>query len=82
MKELYTKPKGEEILGSYLHTETTGVGLPIPFPRNAPVSKRRKKSFDVKMKDRIFFNRNQTQRSNQNHPSSKDVVTEKFLILD
>ena len=51
MKELYTEPKDEEILGSYLHAEATGVDLPIPLPRNAPVPKRRKNSSDVQMKD-------------------------------
>ena len=51
MKELYTEPKDEEILGSYLHAEATGVDLPIPLPRNSPVPKRRKKLSDVKMKD-------------------------------
>ena len=83
VKELYTEPKDEEILCSYLHAEATGVDLPIPLPRNVPVPKRRKKSSDVQTKDiRNFFNRNQTQRSNQNHPSSKDVTTEKVVILD
>ena len=83
VKELYAKHKGEEILGSYLHAGATGVDLPIPLPRNVPVPKRRKKSSDVQTKDiRNFFNRNQTQRSNQNHPSSKDVTTEKVVILD
>ena len=77
VKELYAKHKGEEILGSYLHAGATGVDLPIPLPRNVPVPKRRKKSSDVQTKDiRNFFNRNQTQRSNQNHPSSKNVTTE------
>ena len=51
VKELYTEPKIEEILGSYFYAETTGVDLPIPLPRNAPVPKRRKKSSDVQMKD-------------------------------
>ena len=82
VKELYTEPKDEEIISSYLHVEATGVDWPIPLPRNAPVPKTRKKSSDVQMKDiRNFFNRNQTQRSNQNHPSSKDVTTEKIVIL-
>ena len=81
VKELYTEPKNEEILGSYLHAEATGVDLPIPLPRNSPLSKRRKRSSDVQMKDiRNFLNRNQTQRSNQNHPLSKDVTTEKIVI--
>ena len=83
VKELYTEPKDEKIPGSYLHAEATGVDLSIPLPRNAPVPKRRKKSSDVQMKDiRNFLNRNQTQRSNQNHSSSKDVTTEKIVILD
>ena len=79
VKELYTEPKDEKILGSYLHAEASGVDLPIPLLRNAPVRKRRKKLSDVQMKDiRNFLNRNQTQTSNQNHSSSKDVTTEKL----
>ena len=59
VKELYTEPKDEEILGFYLHAEATGVDLPIPLPINEPVPKRRKKSPDVQMKGiRSFLNRN------------------------
>ena len=66
VKELYTEPKSEEILGYYLHAEANGVDLPIPLPRNASVPRRRKTLSDVQMKNiRNFFNRNQTQRSNQ-----------------
>ena len=55
VKELYTEPKDKEILGSYLHAEATGVDLPVPLPRNAPVPKRRKSYLMYKWKTLEIF---------------------------
>ena len=57
MQKLYTEPKDEDILGSFLQVETTGTDDVGKVPRAVPEPKKRKNKSEVQTKDiRIFLN--------------------------
>ena len=82
VKELYTEPKDEEILGSFCMWRLLVWMYLFHSQEMRLCGKGEKSQLMFKWKTSEVFNRNQTQRSNQNHPSSKNVTTEKILILD
>ena len=75
VQELYTEPKDEEILGSFLHAESNGNDLTIAASNITPVPKI-KKMPEVQMKDiRRFFNRNKTQRDKPDETLNEEEMS-------
>ena len=81
VQELYTEPKDEEILGSFLHAEASGNDLTIAASSITPVPKIKKKP-EVQMKDiRKLFNRNQTQRDKPDQTLDEEEMTNETVII-
>ena len=82
-QKLYTKPKEEEILDSFLHVEVNSNDLTIAASSIAPAPIIRKKP-EVQMKNnRNFFVRNQTSRGKPNQTlTEEEMINETVIIVD
>ena len=82
VQELYTEPKDEEILGSFLQVETGGANNDVArVTRSESEPKKKKRQSEVQTKDiRNFFDRNNNQRT---HPDQSDQTSkEKIIVLE
>ena len=85
VQKLYTEPKDEDILGSFLLVETTGTDDVAKVPRALSEPKERKKKSEVQTKDiRNFFERKSEQTTHHLHKRAHldQTSKEKVVVLD
>ena len=84
VQELYTEPKDEDILGSFLQADATGINAVVRVPRDVPEPKKKKNKSEVQTKDiQNFFDGNNNQRAHANQRAHSDRSDqEKVIILD
>ena len=83
VQKLYTEPKDEDILGSFLQVETTDTDDVAKIPRAVSEPKKRKNKSEVQTKDiRNFFERNSKQTMYHLHKRTPDQTSkEKVVVL-
>ena len=85
VQKLYTEPKDEDILGSFLQVETTSTDDVAKVRRAVSEPKKRKNKSEVQTKDiRNFFERRSKQITHHLHKRAHSDQTskEKFVVLD
>ena len=85
VQKMYTEPKDEDMLGSFLQVETTGTDDVAKVPRAVSEPKKRKNKSEVQTKDiRNFFECNSKQTTHHLHKRAHSDQTskEKVVVLD